>query len=66
MFVNLKGWHRQGDGWTVHCCGDCHGSVLAAGSSTVYVNLRQAGRITDPVACGSAVMTGSPDVWAGD
>ena len=31
---------------------ECHGSVLAAGSATVFVNGKQAGRIGDPVACG--------------
>lgn len=67
MFVNGIPWHRQGDGWAVHCCPDngCHASVLAAGSPIVYVNSRQAGRIGDPVACGSKVATGSPNVYAG-
>ncbi|WP_415010610.1 PAAR domain-containing protein [Amaricoccus sp.] len=41
------------------------GSSLAAGSSTVFVNGLQLGRIGDPVACGSSVAAGSPDVFAG-
>ncbi|WP_184049032.1 PAAR domain-containing protein [Roseospira visakhapatnamensis] len=43
----------------------CHDSILASGSPTVYVNSLQISRIGDPVACGSSVMTGSPDVFAG-
>ena len=71
VFVNSHGWHRQGDAWAVHCCTHpgqphgCHSSVLASGSGTVYVNSKQAGRIGDPVACGSSVATGSGNVFAG-
>ena len=71
VFVNGRNWHRQGDAWDVHCCTHpdvphgCHASVLASGSSTVYVNGKQAGRIGDPVACGSSVATGSGNVFAG-
>lgn len=62
VFVNKIGAHRQGDGWSVHCK---HGSILATGSGTVYVNGRQLGRIGDPVACGSVSATGSQNVFAG-
>ena len=71
VFVNGMPLHRQGDGWSVHCCTHpevthgCHGSVLAVGSSTVYINGKQAGRIGDPVACGGNVATGSPNVFIG-
>ena len=71
VFVNGIPWHRQNDGWSVHCCTHpdvphgCHDSVLASGSKTVYVNGKQAGRIGDPVACGSSVATGSKNVFAG-
>jgi len=67
VFVNGIPVHRQGDGWAVHCNPEpqCHGSALAAGSSTVYVNGLQVGRIGDPVACGSSVASGSGDVFAG-
>ena len=66
VFVNGKGWHRQGDAWAVHCCGpSCHGSVLAAGSTTVFANKKPVARITDPVACGSVALTGSGDVFSG-
>jgi uncharacterized Zn-binding protein involved in type VI secretion len=68
VFVNGIAVHRQGDAWASHTCPtipETHASVLAAGSSSVYVNGRQIGRIGDPVACGSQVATGSPDVFAG-
>jgi uncharacterized Zn-binding protein involved in type VI secretion len=58
--------HRQGDSWSVHCClALCHASTLASGSSTVFANGIQLGRIGDPVACGSSVATGSGTVFAG-
>lgn len=66
VFVNSLPWHRQGDHWVTHCCPPpCHDSVLGFGSSTVYVNGKQAGRIGDPIACGSVVATGSPNVIVG-
>ena len=66
VFVNSLGWHRKGDTWGIHCNDDnCHGSRLAAGSCCVYVNSLQAGRIGDPVECGSAVARGSSNVFAG-
>jgi uncharacterized Zn-binding protein involved in type VI secretion len=66
VFVNKIGAHRQSDAWAVHCCGiPCHSSVLAAGSSTVYVNKKQLCRIGDPVACGSVSAQGSSSVFAG-
>ena len=66
VFVNGRGWHCQGHYWPSHCCGDpCHDGNLKRGSSTVYVNGKQAGRIGDPVNCGSAAATGSPNVFAG-
>lgn len=66
VYVNSRGWHRQTDHWVTHGCGDSsHDSKLSRGSSTVYVNNLQAGRIGDPVKCGSAVATGSGNVFAG-
>jgi len=68
VFVNGIAVHRQGDAWAPHTCPtipETHDSVLAAGSSTVYVNGKQIGRIGDPVACGSTVATGSANVFAG-
>ena len=70
VFVNSKGAHRKGDGWHVHICPPKiyapHGSVLAAGSATVFANSKPIGRKTDPVACGSTVRQGSGNVFAGD
>lgn len=66
VFVNSRGQHRQGDHWQVHCCPqipECHDSVLAAGSPSVYVNGRGSSR--GPVACGSAVATGSESLFIG-
>jgi uncharacterized Zn-binding protein involved in type VI secretion len=71
VFVNGIAAHRQGDGWASHTCTHdkiphgSHGSSLAAGSSTVFCNGKQLGRIGDPVACGSSVVGGSGDVFAG-
>ena len=67
VFVNDRPWHRQGDSWETHCNNvpECHDGVLASGSKSVYVNKKQAGRIGDPVSCGSSVATGSENVFAG-
>ena len=67
VFVNGTGVHRESDPWSSHCnpVPVCHGSTLAAGSSTVYANGMQLGRIGDPVGCGSACAEGSADVFAG-
>ncbi|GHV35150.1 hypothetical protein FACS1894187_07250 [Synergistales bacterium] len=66
--VNSLSWHRQTDAWAPHTCPpipETHASVLAFGSPTVTVNGLQAGRIGDPVACGSVAATGSPNVTCG-
>jgi uncharacterized Zn-binding protein involved in type VI secretion len=65
VFVNGIPWHRQSDHWVTHCCPPCHDSILAHGSPTVFVNGLEAGRVGDPVACGSLVATGSDDVFCG-
>ena len=68
VFVNGIAVHRQGDAWAPHTCPtipETHDSVLASGSSTVYVNGKQIGRIGDPVVCGSTVASGSANVFAG-
>ena len=67
VFVNGIAVHRQGDSWAVHCdpSPSCHAGTLAAGSSTVFVNGKQIGRVGDPVDCGSSVATGSGNVFAG-
>lgn len=67
VFANGIAVHRKGDSWAVHCnpVPSCHGSELASGSSTVFANSKDLGRIGDPVACGSSVATGSSNVFAG-
>lgn len=66
VFVNSRGWHRKGDNWQRHSCGDNrHGGNLAEGSSTVFINGMPAGRLGDPISCGSAVITGSGNVVCG-
>lgn len=65
--VNGFGWHREGDLWAVHACGNnAHSATLAKGSTTVLVNGRGAARVGDIVACGSVCAIGSPNVEAGD
>ena len=66
VIINKRGAHRQSDNWAPHCCPPpCHGGILARGSATVFVNYLQAGRIGDPVSCGSFVATGSSNVIIG-
>lgn len=65
VFINNKPAHRKGDHWVTHCCKKCHDSQLAQGSPTVFTNGKQQGRKGDPVACGSKVAEGSPDVFVG-
>lgn len=68
VYANGIAVHRQGDAWAAHTCPsipETHASALAAGSSTVYANGKQIGRIGDLVACGSSVAAGSGDVFAG-
>ena len=66
VFFNNKAAHRQGDLWQVHCCKSCHTGNLASGSSTVFTNNKQQGRVRDPVNCGSFVISGSSDIFIGD
>jgi len=69
VFVNGIPWSRQGDINTGHklpgapCPG--HSAPIAAGSSTVFVNSKGAGRVGDAVSDCTAVAAGSPNVFAG-
>jgi uncharacterized Zn-binding protein involved in type VI secretion len=67
VFVNGIAVHREGDHWVTHCNAEptCHDSTLASGSSKVFINGKQCGRVGDPVACGSKVAVGSGNVFAG-
>ena len=62
VIINGRGAHREGDRWDQHCG---HFSNLQSGSSTVIINGKQAGRVGDPIICGSFVATGSNDVIIG-
>ncbi len=58
--------HRQGDMWGPHACGSSvHTGVLAAGSSTVFVNGKPCARLGDPISCGSNTLDGVGTVFAG-
>ena len=67
VFVNGIAWSRQGDNNTGHllpgdpCPG--HSAPISSGSSTVYVNGVQAGRVGDPTC--TSVAAGSSNVFAG-
>lgn len=66
VFVNGRGWHRKGDTLEEHCCLlSCHPGVTTTGSSSVFVNKKPAARVSDEVDCGSSIMTGSGNVFAG-
>lgn len=66
VFVNGIPAHRKTDHWITHCNSvpACHDSTASKGSSNVFVNGLDIMRIGDPVACGSSVATGSPNVFA--
>lgn len=67
VFINGKAAHRKDDTWAVHKGdGKPHPSNLARGSSSVFTNGKQQGRIADPIVCGSKVASGSSDVFVGE
>lgn len=67
VFVNGIPWSRQGDLNTGHLLPGVpcpsHAAPITQGSSTVFINGRQAGRVGDPTC--TAVAEGSPNVFAG-
>lgn len=64
VLVNGKGVHREGDDWAAHCCGpSCHSGKTAQGSPNVFTNGKAKARIGDPVDCGSAIASGSSNVF---
>jgi uncharacterized Zn-binding protein involved in type VI secretion len=68
VFINGKGAHRVGDGWSAHTCPsipETHASSQATGSATVFVNGRPLARVGDSIACGSSNAQGSSNVFAG-
>lgn len=66
VFVNGIPVHRKGDHWVTHCCGPpCHDGTASSGSSSVFVNGKPICRVGDSISCGSTMVTGSPNVFAG-
>ena len=67
VIINNKPAVRQSDAYAAHSCSRCspHGRALAAGSSTVFFNNLQAGRVGDPIDCGGSDASGSPNVFIG-
>ncbi|WP_224825767.1 PAAR domain-containing protein [Cognatishimia sp. MH4019] len=68
VYIEGLAAHRQGDAWLPHTCPsipETHAGALGSGSSTVYVNGKQLGRVGDPVSCGSSVASGASTVFAG-
>jgi uncharacterized Zn-binding protein involved in type VI secretion len=65
VFINGRGAHRIGDHWVMHCdpLPSCHDGSAATGSSSVFVNGRALCRVGDQVSCGSAMASGSPNVF---
>ncbi len=67
VFVEGRGIHRQTDHWATHYCPNqgSHDSILAAGSTSVFVNGLGCGRVGDAIECGSIISTGAITVFAG-
>ncbi len=65
VFVNNIASHRQLDLWAPHCSPPHINAYLVTGSSTVYVNNKQMGRVGDPISCLTTVATGSLNVFVG-
>ncbi|MGH1331704.1 MAG: PAAR domain-containing protein [Paracoccaceae bacterium] len=61
---------RQGDDYAPHACSTCpapsHPRSLSAGSGTVFINGKPAGRVGDPISCGGDVSVGAATVSIGD
>lgn len=67
VFADGIAVHRVTDSNTPHGYIFCipHVTQLSKGSSSVYVNNLQLGRIGDDYSCGIKVNAGSPTVYAG-
>lgn len=65
--INGLGAGRVGDHYSSHGClvHAGHQDVIAAGSSTVFINGRPAARTGDAVSIGGMVRDGSPNVNIG-
>lgn len=67
VIINGKGAGRQGDGYPPHTDASptTDTDSIASGSSTVFINGRQAARIGDPIDNGGTVRDGSGNVNIG-
>lgn len=68
VLINGKGAGRQGDKYLQHGCSDhpMHEDYITSGSSSVYINGKQAASIGDPLnKSGSFVVEGSDNVFIG-
>jgi len=68
VFANNRGVERKGDPTVVHTIGPpCvpHVDVIKAGSSSVFVNGIPCARVGDATDVGGAIISGSPNVFAG-
>ena len=69
VYVNSIKWSRQGDVNTPHLLpgSPCptHAAPIAVGSTTVFVNLKGAGRVGDAISGCTSVAAGSANVFAG-
>lgn len=69
--VNIEGIAavRQGDAYAPHACPTCpappHPRSLSAGSGTVNINGKPAGRVGDAISCGGAADAGASTVTIG-
>jgi len=66
--VNDRALLRETDPFVRHGCAahPPHPGKVKKGSSTVTINDLPAARVEDPIDCGSAIQTGSADVYIGD
>lgn len=67
VFTNGIPTARVGDAVSVHCDsnGNCHDSTISDGNSSVLVNGLPVAYVGSNAACGSIVIEGSSDVFAG-
>lgn len=67
--VKGLGVHRQGDAWAVHCRTilpfDCHGGILAVGTSGFLANGKPVAKVGDPINCGSFCAQGESSFLIG-
>lgn len=67
VYVDQIAAVRMSDAYQVHCCPKkgCHAPIVRSGSRTVFDNMLQACRITDPMTCGDRALSGSISTLTG-